>query len=96
MLRPLGNRLLVKQAEARKQSKGIILPDTIENVEFKAVVIAVGPGKKMLDGSVVSLGITPGDTILYSRYAGQDMQISGEVHKVLTIDDVLGIFGKEE
>ncbi len=91
-VKPLDDRILVKQSEAEERtSGGIVLPDTAKERPQRGKVIAVGPGKKLKDGEPIPLDVKVGDEVFYSKYAGTDIEIDGEKYVILRESDVLGI-----
>ena len=93
-LKPLGDRIVVKQLEAQEKTKsGIIVPDTAKEKPQEAKVVAVGPGKLLEDGGVKSLEVKNGDRILYGKYSGSEVTIDGTDYLILKEEDVLAIVG---
>ena len=91
-LRPLQDRVIVKQSEAEEKTKsGILLPDTAKEKPTKGKVVAVGPGKLDDSGKPMELGIRVGDTVYYGKYSGTDVEIDGEKLVILRESDVLGV-----
>jgi len=91
-IRPLGDRILVKRVEEEQQSAGgIIIPDTAKEKPIQANVVAVGSGRKDKDGKVHKLEVKAGDRVLFSKYGGTEVKISGEEHLIMREDDVLAI-----
>jgi chaperonin GroES len=91
-IRPLGDRILVRRVEEEAKSKGgIIIPDTAKEKPQEGKVVAVGKGKTLDDGKVIPLEVKEGDRILFGKYAGTEVKISGEEHLILREDDILGI-----
>ena len=91
-IRPLQDRLLVKRIEEEEKSRGgIIIPDTAKEKPSEGRVLAVGKGKVSEDGKVTPLDVKKGDRILFSKYAGTEVQVDGEEHIIIREDDVLGI-----
>jgi len=91
-IKPLGDRLLVKQLEAEEKSKGgIILPDTAKEKPKEGKIEAVGPGKVLEDGKVQPLNVKTGDHILFSSYAGTEIKLDGEDYLIMKEEDVLAI-----
>lgn len=87
VVRPLGDRVLVKQAAAEtKSAGGIIIPDTAQEKTTQAVVVAVGPGTK--DEEIT---VKPGDKILYDKYSGTQVKIDGEDHLILKMADIIAV-----
>lgn len=91
-LRPLSDRVIVKQSEAEEKTKsGILLPDTAKEKPTKGKVVAVGPGKLDDKGKPMELGIRAGDTVYYGKYSGTDVEVDGEKFVILREADVLGV-----
>ena len=91
-MKPLGDRLLVKQLDAEETSKGgIILPDTAKEKPKEGKIEAVGPGKVLEDGKVQPLSVKTGDHILFSSYAGTEVKLDGEDFLIMKEEDVLAI-----
>ena len=78
-VRPLHDRILVKRLDQEAKSKGgIIIPDTAKEKPMEGRVIAVGTGKVSEEGVVTPLDVKKGDRILFSKYAGTEVQVDGE------------------
>jgi len=91
-IRPLNDRVLVVRVEAEEKSAGgIIIPDTAKEKPQRGKVVAVGPGKVAEDGKRVPLDVREGDAVLFSKYAGTDVEIDGVEHVFMRQDDVLAI-----
>jgi chaperonin GroES len=91
-LRPLADRVIVKQSEAEeKTASGIVLPDAAKEKPTRGKVIAVGPGKLDEKGKAMELGVRTGDTVYYGKYSGTDVEINGEKFVILRESDLLGI-----
>ena len=91
-IRPLQDRILVKRIEEEETTKGgIIIPDTAKEKPQEGKVIAVGNGKVLDDGKVQKLDVKKGDRVLFSKYAGTEVNIDAEEHLIIREDDVLGI-----
>ena len=91
-VRPLHDRLLVKRLEEEEKTKGgIIIPDTAKEKPQEGKVIAIGGGKVNEDGKTVPMDVKKGDRILFSKYAGTEVNLDGEEHLIIREDDVLGI-----
>jgi chaperonin GroES len=94
-VKPLDDRVLVKQSEAEeKTAGGIVLPDTAKEKPQQGKVIAVGPGKLLDSGKRGEMGLKKGDEILYGKYAGTEIKIDGEEYVILKESDVLAIIQK--
>jgi len=91
-IKPLGDRLLVKQLKAEDKSKGgIILPDTAKEKPKEGKIEAVGPGKVLEDGKIQPLTVKTGDHILFSSYAGTEVKLDDEDYLIMKEEDVLAI-----
>ena len=90
--RPLGDRVLVQPLEEGEVKKGgIIIPDTAKEKPAEGVVVAVGPGKTLDNGTKITPTVKAGNRILFSKYAGTEIKISNEEHLIMREDDILGI-----
>lgn len=92
-IRPLFDRVLVTLAKREKETKsGILLPDT-EKVEkgFKGEVVAVGTGRVTESGNVIPMTLKKGDTVIFSKYGGEEVNISGTEYYLLREDQVLAV-----
>jgi chaperonin GroES len=91
-VRPLHDRVLVKRVqEETKTAGGIIIPDSAKEKPVEGVVVAVGPGKVLDNGTKVVPSVKAGNRILFSKYAGTEVKISGEEQLIMREDDILGI-----
>jgi len=92
MLKPLGDRIVVKALDAETTTAGgILLPDTAKEKPQTAEVLAVGPGKTLDNGTVAALEIKVGDKVVYGKYSGTEIKVDGQELIILRQDDVLGI-----
>ena len=88
-IKPLADRVLVKPAAAEEKTvAGIIIPDTAKEKPLKGEVLAVGNGTK--DEEMV---LNVGDTVLYGKYAGNEVELDGEKYMIMRQSDVLAILG---
>jgi chaperonin GroES len=89
-LRPLDDRVVVEALEAEEKTKGgILLPDTAKQKPQQGKVIAVGPGKMSEKGERLALGVKVGDTVLFGKYSGSDVEVEGRELKILREADIL-------
>jgi len=94
-LRPLEDRVVVKQSEAEeKTAGGIILPDTAKEKPQIGKVIAVGPGKMLDSGKHVEVSLKKNQEVIYAKYSGNEVEIDGNKYVVMRESDVLGIVEK--
>lgn len=91
-LRPMHDRILVQRIEEETTTKGgIIIPDSAKEKPAEGKVIAVGNGKIREDGKRIALEVKVNDNILFGKYSGTEVKISGEEYLIMREDDVLGI-----
>ncbi len=91
---PLGDRVLVRRMvedEERKTEGGIHLPDIAKEKPLKGIVVEVGKGRTLRDGSRVPLDVSEGDEVLFARYAGTELKINDKEYLVLREDEVLAV-----
>jgi chaperonin GroES len=94
-IRPLEDRVLVKPVEqATKTESGIYLPESSKERPVQGKVIAVGPGKRLDNGKRAEMSIKSGDTIVYGKYAGSEVEVKGVEHLILRESEILGILEK--
>ena len=90
-LKPLDDRVVVEPTEAEeKTAGGILLPDTAKQKPQQGKVIAVGPGRLSDKGDRIALGLKVGDTVLFGKYSGSDVEVNGTEYKILREGDILG------
>ena len=91
-IQPLGDRVLVKPAEAKETKRGgIIIPDSAKEKPQEGIVAACGKGKTTEDGKVIALDVKVGDKILYGKYSGSEIKLDDEDFLIMHQDDILGI-----
>jgi chaperonin GroES len=91
-LKPLQDRVIVKQSEAEeKTASGILLPDAAKEKPTKGKVVSVGPGKADDNGKLHALGVKAGDKIYYGKYSGTDVEVNGEKFVILRESEILGV-----
>lgn len=90
---PLGDRVVLKRADAEAKTKGgIVLPDTAKDKPQKGEVIAVGEGHIRDDGSRVPLSVKEGDDVIFNSYGGDEIRIGEEEYLLLRESDILATF----
>jgi chaperonin GroES len=91
-LRPLDDRVIIKQSDAEeKTAGGIILPDAAKEKPQIGKIVATGPGKLLDDGKRGKMSVKKNDKVIYAKYIGSEVEIDGEKFVVLRESDVLGI-----
>jgi chaperonin GroES len=95
VIRPLGERVVVKPLPSEERTKsGIVLPDTAKEKPQEGEVIAVGSGKILETGQRVPIDLKPGDKILFSKYAGNEVKIDEIEYLIMREADILGVIEK--
>ena len=77
--------------KTRKTAGGIIIPDSAKEKPQQGKVVAVGPGKLGEDGKRVEMSVKKGNVVLFSKYAGSEIDIDGHEHLIMREEDILGI-----
>ena len=94
-VRPLHDRIIVQRIEEEEQRVGgIIIPDTAKEKPQQGKVVAVGKGRIEKDGKVTPLDVKSGDTVLFGKYAGQEIKIEGGEYLIIREEEVLGVIEK--
>ena len=94
-LRPLQDRVIVKQTEAEEKTKsGIYLPDAAKEKPTRGKVISVGPGKMLDSGKRAAVSVGVGDEVYYGKYAGTEVKVDDEKFVILRESDLLGVVEK--
>jgi len=92
MLKPLGERIVIKVIEDTEQtSGGIFIPESAKEKPQKGEVVAVGLGKLNDKGEREPMDVKVGDVVLYAKYAGNDIKMDGVEYKILSVKDALAI-----
>jgi len=91
-IRPLQNRMIVKQHQADSVSKGgIIIPEQGQDVPLEGTVVAVGEGLTLETGVTVPMDVKEGDHVLFEKYKGTNIAIEGEDYLILRESDIIGV-----
>src|SRR5947209_18758249 len=89
-IRPLDDRVVVEALDAEETTAGgILLPDTAKQKPQRGKVIAAGPGKLRDDGKRSAVAVSVGDTVLFGRYAGNDVEVNNKEYKIMREADIL-------
>ena len=93
-IRPLGDKVIVKRVEAEeKTAGGILLPDSAKEKPKRGVVLAVGNGRLLDDGTRSKMQLDKHDEVLFTSYAGTEIKYNGEEYIIMDESDVLGVVG---
>ncbi|NLP32379.1 co-chaperonin GroES [Oligella ureolytica] len=91
-LRPLQDRVIIKRLDnERTTASGIVIPESAAEKPDQGEVVAVGPGKKTDNGTLIALEVKVGDKVLFGKYAGQAVKVDGEELLVINEDDILAV-----
>ena len=95
-LQPLEDRIVVRASESEATTaSGLVIPDTAKEKPQQGEVLAVGAGRRSdHSGEIIPLGISVGDTVVYSKYGGTEITIDGEDLLILSSRDVLATVSK--
>lgn len=94
-LSPLDDRVVVQPTEAEEVTAGgIVLPDSAREKPQRGRVVARGPGKLLDTGKRGEMDVKEGDEVVYGKYSGTEVEVSGETYVILRESDILGVFQK--
>lgn len=94
-LRPIGDRLVVRQHDAiEKTAGGIIIPDSVKEKPMEGEVLAVGTGRVTDSGETVPLAVKVGEHVLFNKYAGTQILVGGEEYIIIKEADVVGVMDR--
>ena len=89
---PLNDKIVVQRLEAEdKTAGGIILPDTAKEKPKQGKILSVGEGKLLDDGKRAAFQVKVGDRVLFTSYAGTEVNVDGKEYLVMTEDDILAV-----
>ena len=90
---PLGDRVLVKQEEAKdkKSPGGIIIPDTAKEKPECGIVVAVGPGKRNEHNILVPISVEVGDMVMFAKYGYDEVKVGDEEYYVVSESNIVGV-----
>ncbi|MEE1130781.1 MAG: co-chaperone GroES [Caryophanon sp.] len=92
MLRPLGDRIIIELQEVEQMTSfGIIVPDSAKEKPQEGVVVAVGAGRVLDNGTRAELDVKVNDRIIFEQYAGTEVKYDGKEYLILDVKNVLAI-----
>lgn len=93
-IKPLGDKVIVKRVEAEETTAGgIVLPDTAREKPKRGIVLAVGNGRLLDDGSRSEMQLKKNDEVIFTSYAGTEIKVDGDELMIMDESDVLGVIG---
>jgi chaperonin GroES len=91
-LKPLADRVVIKPAEAEEKTKsGILLPDAAKEKPTRGKVVSAGPGRLDDKGKVMPLSVKAGDTVIYGKYSGTEVEVNGEKFVIVRESELYGV-----
>jgi chaperonin GroES len=92
MIQPLHDKVVLQRLEENEQVRGgIIIPDTAKEKPLKGKVIAAGKGKLLDSGKRRNISVSPGDVVLFSKYAGNEIKFNDQEYLILSEEEILAI-----
>ena len=91
-IRPLGDKVVVKASTAEERTLGgIVLPDSAREKPQQGTVVAIGPGRVLENGDRAPMSVAVGDTVIYSKYGGNEVKLGGEELLILDQDSIYAV-----
>ncbi len=91
-VKPLEDRVLIKPSDPEtKTDSGIYLPESAKEKPIQGKVVAVGPGKLLDSGERVKPSVKKGDTVVFGKYAGTEIEIKNVTHMIMRETELLGV-----
>ena len=91
-VKPLEDRILIKPIEPEtKTASGIYLPESAKEKPMQGKVVAIGPGKLLDNGERIQPSVKKGDTVVYGKYAGTEIEIKDVKHIIMRESELLGV-----
>ncbi len=92
MIKPLGDRVVIELVEQEETTKsGIVLPDSAQEKPQEGTVVAVGSGRTADNGEKIALEVNEGDRIIYSKFAGTEVNYDGKEYLIMRESDILAV-----
>ena len=93
-IKPIGDKVIVQRVEAEeKTAGGIVLPDSAKEKPKRGVILAVGSGRLLDDGSRSEMQVKKNDEVIFTSYAGTEIKVDGEDYMIMDESDILGVVG---
>lgn len=90
MIRPISDRIVVRRAEISEKVGLIFIPEIAKEPPQQGTVLAVGPGLKDVNGARIPMDVQLGETVLFGRFSGVDIEVDGEPVVVLREPEIIG------
>lgn len=93
MFKPIHDRVLIRPSDAETKSPGgLYIPEAAKEKPIEGVVVSVGPGRRLDDGSLSPMSVSEGSRVLFGKYAGTVIRIEGVDHLIVREDEILGVY----
>lgn len=93
-IRPLGDKVIVKRVDAEETTAGgIVLPDSAKEKPKRGIILAVGNGRLLDDGTRSEMQVSKNDEVVFTSYAGTEIRMGSEEYMIMDESDILGIIG---
>ena len=93
-IKPIGDKVIVQRVVAEeKTAGGIVLPDSAKEKPKRGVVLAIGNGRLLDDGTRSKMQVKKNDEVVFTSYAGTEIKVNGEDYMIMDESDILGIVG---
>lgn len=91
-IKPLGDKVIVKRVEAEETTAGgIVLPDSAKEKPKRGIVLAIGNGRLLDDGTRSEMQVKKNDEVLFTSYAGTEIKVGGDEYMIMDESDILGV-----
>ena len=92
-LKPLGDRVILKQDEAEETTaSGLYIASSNKEKPSAGKIVAVGEGKRDNNGNLIPISVKEGDRVIYSKYGGNEVEVDGEEYILVKADDIYGVY----
>ncbi len=93
-IRPLGDKVIVKRVDAEEVTAGgIVLPDSAKEKPKRGIILAIGNGRLLDDGTRSAMQVKKNDEVIFTSYAGTEIKVDGDEYMIMDESDILGVFG---
>jgi chaperonin GroES len=91
-IKPLHDRVVIERVEAEeKTASGIVLPGSASEKPDMGIVVAIGEGKVLENGSKVAMNVKVKDKVIFGKYSGQTVKLDGKEYLIMREEDIFGI-----
>lgn len=91
-IKPLGDKVIVKRVEAEETTAGgIVLPDSVKEKPKRGIILAIGNGRLLDDGTRSEMQVKKNDEVLFTSYAGTEIKVGSDEYMIMDESDILGV-----